>query len=95
MTKLAELRKERGWSQQDVAVKANLSLMGYNKIETGKTKYPRYETLETLARIYGITIDSLKNLMSQPVTNYDDDIKELVAKLKANPDKIAQLKKIL
>lgn len=95
MTKLAELRKERGWSQQDVAVKANLSLMGYSKIETGKTKFPRYETLEALARIYGTTIDNLKNLMSQPVTNYDDDIKELVAKLKANPDKIAQLKKIL
>ena len=44
-------RKKKGLSQSEVAIKAGLSLQGYQLIERGVTKNPRPETLKRIEKL--------------------------------------------
>lgn len=57
--RLKELRKERGWTQQDLAQKAFLSFNAVTKIEQGAAKHPTLKTLIKLAEAFSITLDDL------------------------------------
>jgi transcriptional regulator with XRE-family HTH domain len=57
--RLRELRTAAGLSQQDVAVKAGLSVSNVAQIESGKIPNPRMYTLRGLARALGVTLDQL------------------------------------
>ena len=57
--RLKELRKERDWTQQELAQKANLSFNAVTKIEQGAAKHPTLKTLIKLADAFGIGIDDL------------------------------------
>jgi len=50
---------KKGWSQQDLAVKAGLSYNAVTKLEQGTAIYPRLDTLLKLADVFNITIDEL------------------------------------
>lgn len=54
--KVAELRLAKGWSQQQLAVKAGLHAMTVSEIERqGRgTKEPRLATVEALAQALGV-----------------------------------------
>lgn len=54
--KLRELRFNKGWTQQEVANKINVSQSSYAYYETGK-KEPKIDTLWKLAEIYQTSID--------------------------------------
>jgi len=56
---LKELRKDRKWTQQELAQKANLSFNAVTKIEQGAAKHPTLKTLIKLAEAFGISIDKL------------------------------------
>ncbi len=43
--RLKGLRKERNWTQQKLAEKANLSFNAITKIEQGAAEYPTLKTL--------------------------------------------------
>lgn len=57
--RLKELRKERNWTQQELAQKANLSFNAITKIEQGASKHPTLKTLVKLADTFEIGLDKL------------------------------------
>lgn len=57
--RLKELRKQKGWSQQKLAEKTDLSFNAITKIEQGLAKHPTLKTLVKLADAFGISIDEL------------------------------------
>ena len=57
--RLKELRKERKWTQQELAQKANLSFNAVTKIEQGAAKHPTLKTLLKLTEAFGIGLDEL------------------------------------
>jgi len=56
---IKKLRLQKGWSQQDLAVKAGISYNAVTKLEQGAAIYPRLDTLLKLADIFNISIDEL------------------------------------
>lgn len=59
-TKLTQLRKAKGLSQDDLAEKLNLSRQAVYKWETGQST-PDIDNLKLLSSIYNITVDNLLN----------------------------------
>lgn len=57
--RLKELRKERNWTQQELAQKADLSFNAITKIEQGAAKHPTLKTLLKLTEAFGIGLDEL------------------------------------
>jgi len=55
---LLMLRNIRGFSQEEIAEKINISRQAYAKWETGAT-VPDIEKCRLLAEVYGVTLDSL------------------------------------
>lgn len=55
---LAELRKDSGMTQSELAARLYLTRQAVSKYEMGKT-FPDVSTLVMLADIFGITLDAL------------------------------------
>ncbi|MCK4809863.1 MAG: helix-turn-helix transcriptional regulator [Candidatus Omnitrophica bacterium] len=56
---LAKLRKEKGFTQEGLARKADISFHTLVKIEGGGIKNPRIETVMKLAKALGVSVDDL------------------------------------
>ena len=56
---LVKIRKQRGWSQEKLAVESGISYNTIIKIERGGIKNPKIETVVKLADAFGISIDEL------------------------------------
>lgn len=56
--RITRLRKQRKWTQEDVAKKLNISRSAYAGYETNR-RVPEYATLEKLADLFEISIDYL------------------------------------
>ena len=56
--RLAEVRKSRGMTQQQLAEKLEISLVSVGYIETGK-RWPRISTLHRIADALGVRIKEL------------------------------------
>jgi transcriptional regulator with XRE-family HTH domain len=54
------MRQSKGWSQEDMAGKLNLSVNGYANIERGETDV-QISRLEKIANIFGIELPELFN----------------------------------
>jgi transcriptional regulator with XRE-family HTH domain len=57
--RLREMRKIAGLSQQDLAVKAGLSMAVVSQIEQGKKMDPRMSTVTSLAEALGVDVGEL------------------------------------
>lgn len=58
--KLQSLRKEKGYSQEELAGRLSISRQAVSKWESGQS-VPDIDNLMELARIYGVTVDSILN----------------------------------
>ena len=58
---LVKIRKEKGWSQEKLAVESDISYNTIIKIERGAIKNPKIDTVFKLANALEITIDELVN----------------------------------
>lgn len=56
--KLKELRKEKGWSQEELAEKVSVSRQAVTKWEAGEG-YPEIENLKYISTLFGKSIDEL------------------------------------
>lgn len=56
--KLIYLRKQRGWTQDDVSRMLGVHRGTYANYEVGK-RVPDYETLDRIADLYGVSVDFL------------------------------------
>lgn len=59
LANLKKLRKQKGWSQEKLAREAGISYQTLIKIEQGRIKNPKLETLIKLAKALGVSIDKL------------------------------------
>ena len=53
------LRKERGWRQEELAKRAELSQPAVSRIERGFVQQPRADVLRRLSEALGVTVDFL------------------------------------
>jgi len=56
---LAKIRKDKGWSQEKLAVESGISYNTIIKIERGGIKNPKIDTVIKLAGALGLSIDKL------------------------------------
>ena len=63
--RVMEKRKERGWSQQELAGKAKTSYQTIWRIENGKHKEPGIYIARKIARALGVSLDYLVNLYGE------------------------------
>jgi len=59
-TKITEIRKKQGFTQEELAEKANLSLKTIQRIESGENK-PRGYTLSAISKALDINIENLQD----------------------------------
>ena len=59
LKKLVKIRKQKGWSQEKLAVESNISYNTIIKIERGGIKNPKIDTVIKLAKALKINIDDL------------------------------------
>lgn len=63
--KIAQLRKQRGWSQEDLASHLDVSRQSVSKWESNQS-LPDIERIKKLSSLFQITIDELLNEEDQP-----------------------------
>lgn len=56
-TKIRELRKQRGWTQQNLATKANLSRATLSKLENGYFSKISVTTMENILSTLGYSLE--------------------------------------
>jgi transcriptional regulator with XRE-family HTH domain len=56
---LVKLRKQKGWSQEKLAVESEISYNTIIKIERGGIKNPKIETVIKLSHALGVKLDEL------------------------------------
>lgn len=89
--KIAFLRTLKGWSQEEMSSKLNMSPNGYAKIERGETNV-QLSRLEKIAAIFGMEIKDLFNFNEKVIlnsnfhdnihqNNYIDSANELINKM--------------
>ena len=64
-TRLQEIRKERGFTRQEVADHLNITVRAYQFYEEGKRE-PKFEKLTAIARHFKISTDYLLGLTDKP-----------------------------
>ena len=63
---LAKLRKEKGFTQEGLARKADISIHTLIKIESGRIGNPRIETVIKLAKALNVDIRAVVNVHHEP-----------------------------
>lgn len=63
--RIAALRREHGWSRQELADRIGVSQTAVYKWETGATQ-PNIETLQKLSALFGVSLDDLCGAMVEP-----------------------------
>jgi len=56
---IKKLRNKKGWSQERLAREADISYQTLIKIEQGRIKNPKLQTLVKLATALGVSLDDL------------------------------------
>jgi transcriptional regulator with XRE-family HTH domain len=70
--RIRKLRKERGYSQQQLANKLNLTQGAISQWENNQT-VPAYDQMASLAKLFCTSIDDLMGRMDIPTPEGDDD----------------------
>lgn len=87
------LRHQRGWSQEDVAKRLNISIPAFSKIETGITDV-NLSRLNQIANLFEL---SLVQLVSTEGTaegkEAQDELREVNAKLQEREQEVIELQK--
>lgn len=62
---LVKLRKQKGWSQEKLAVESNISYNTIIKIERGGIENPKIKTVIKLANALKVSIDELVGIQTK------------------------------
>jgi putative transcriptional regulator len=63
--RLRQLRKERDWTQQQMADRVGLHVNAYNGIETGRTN-PSLENAKAIAKVFNLPVDQVFDYVEVP-----------------------------
>ena len=79
--KLFELRKQKGWSQEELGFKLNVTRQTISKWEIGETS-PKLEELQTLSKLFEISVDELIGNEAVKEQTYEIDNTKKKTKIK-------------
>jgi len=87
-----KLKKEKGITSKQLAEMSNVPLGTLNKILTGITKDPKLETLKSLAKVLGCTLDDFDDESENKNTNITLNSTEtdLITKYRNVPENIKE-----
>ena len=92
--KIVTLRKQKGWSQEELADKLNVSRQAVGKWET-ETALPEVDKILQMATLFGVSTDSLlKDDVQLPQTQQPDTVCAADKKTKFKSKKIQKIGKL-
>ncbi|TYR36601.1 helix-turn-helix domain-containing protein [Sphingobacterium phlebotomi] len=91
--KIRLLRHQKGWSQEDVAKRLDISIPAFSKIETGITDV-NLSRLNQISKLFGMSLVQLLSTSdSEEERQAQDEIDELNNKLQAREAEVIELQK--
>lgn len=91
--KIRLLRHQKGWSQEDVAKRLDISIPAFSKIETGITDV-NLSRLNQISKLYGLSLVQLLSTSdSDEEKQIQDEINELNKKLQQRETEVIDLQK--
>ncbi|WP_262246367.1 helix-turn-helix domain-containing protein [Parapedobacter soli] len=91
--KIRLLRHQRGWSQEDVAKRLEISIPAFSKIETGITDV-NLSRLAQISRLFDMTIvQLLATTDSEEEKQHTTEVEELREKLQEREAEVIKLQK--
>ncbi|NQD70372.1 helix-turn-helix transcriptional regulator [Sphingobacterium shayense] len=91
--KIRLLRHQKGWSQEDVAKRLDISIPAFSKIETGITDV-NLSRLNQISKLFGLSLVQLLSTSdSEEDKQVQDEINELTKKLQFRESEVIELQK--
>lgn len=91
--KIRLLRHQKGWSQEDVAKRLDISIPAFSKIETGITDV-NLSRLNQISKLFGMSLVQLLSTSdSEEQKQTQDEIDELSRKLQSREVEVIELQK--
>ena len=91
--KIRLLRHQRGWSQEDVAKRLDISIPAFSKIETGITDV-NLSRLEQISKLFELSVvQLLSHNDTEEQKKYDTELEETTKRLKQREAEIIDLQK--
>ncbi|HLT87390.1 MAG TPA: helix-turn-helix transcriptional regulator [Sphingobacterium sp.] len=91
--KIRLLRHQKGWSQEDVAKRLDISIPAFSKIETGITDV-NLSRLNQISKLFGMSLVQLLSTSdSEEERQAQDEIDELNNKLQIREAEVIELQK--
>lgn len=91
--KIRLLRHQKGWSQQDVAKRLDISIPAFSKIETGITDI-NLSRLNQISKLFNLTVVQLLSYSdTEEIKEYVNEIVTITQKLQQRDDEIIELQK--
>lgn len=91
--KIRLLRHQRGWSQEDVAKRLDISIPAFSKIETGITDV-NLSRLNQIANLFEMSLVQLLSTEdSEEHKGAQEEIKELIERLQYRESEVIELQK--
>jgi len=91
--KIRLLRHQRGWSQEDVAKRLDISIPAFSKIETGITDV-NLSRLDQISRLFGMTVvQLLATNDSEEERKAESELAKVTKKLQEREAEVIELQK--
>jgi transcriptional regulator with XRE-family HTH domain len=91
--KIRLLRHQKGWSQEDVAKRLDISIPAFSKIETGITDI-NLSRLEQIAKLFEMSVVQLLTFNdSEQQEKYVSELETVTKKLQAREAEVIELQK--
>ncbi|KGE16135.1 MULTISPECIES: helix-turn-helix domain-containing protein [Sphingobacterium] len=91
--KIRLLRHQKGWSQEDVAKRLDISIPAFSKIETGITDV-NLSRLNQISKLFGLSlVQLLSTTDSEEEKQIQDEINVLSKKLQSRDSEVIDLQK--
>lgn len=91
--KIRLLRHQKGWSQEDVAKRLDISIPAFSKIETGITDV-NLSRLNQISKLFGLSLVQLLSTSdSEEDRQAQDEIEELNNRLQEREAEVIELQK--
>lgn len=91
--KIRLLRHQKGWSQEDVAKRLDISIPAFSKIETGITDV-NLSRLNQISKLFGLSLVQLLSTSdSDENTQVQEEFEELNSRLQERETEVIELQK--
>lgn len=91
--KIRLLRHQKGWSQEDVAKRLDISIPAFSKIETGITDV-NLSRLNQISKLFNLTVVQLLSTSdSEEDKEYVNEVNALTQKLQQRDGEVIELQK--